>query len=504
MDCLQLPTLHQKNNNLVKIAPIVSSDLMLARKEYAMASLDADTIPPRSKRAASRILPLLTSVSYGEGAFLRPYSPSESLKGLEYKQRALEQEEARHLLFRQERKQRALLVISEADEYQPLKFYHESNRIRLDQENEILCQARARAAEEAHEQRVFHHQEVEELKNDERQSRAQLARGEWESRSFITSLHELRRLEIETEGLKTKTQSAAAMHSRAVDVRERELAVSQISYRPPKRFHLLLTSDPFRAVRLVDEAEEGRWRMHQRETRLAFFEEEFRARQGLFVRYQLHWAALDCLKGAALLALQVEPLARQTLEALFNFGGCQARLAAIVLIQRWWRFVKRRSWSEWRREALAGDLARIPEPPRSGFATPSRNPRVGDDGGVDLDTLSRAAERYRYDIMMDWYLYTLGARVASFLKMQQYTFKMAKSRRSRDAAAHGMEGELLESATEDCFHALSQNTLLGRCRTRFPLPYDSWRRTRWVAGSLDKSALSHTQSELEKEQIGSP
>ncbi|CCW68558.1 unnamed protein product [Phytomonas sp. Hart1] len=497
MDSLNLPALQQIKVNLVKetsiITPSSSVGLSFVSEEYTVVEkgFNEDTIQPSTKYTASCIFPHLIGVSnYEKEFFSVPFASSKSLKGLKFKQQMLEQEDERHILQSQESKQRALLVISEVDEYQELYYYYECNLIKLVQETKIICQMDKRAGEEAYHQKVIQTQEKEDLSNEEKQSRAHLERIEFDSRNFLSSMRDLRILEIEAELLKIKEQSAATLYLQALNVRKRELEVSQKYYRPPQQFYLLSTSDPFHVVEIDAEETESRRRTQQREAHRVLYtlsEEEFAARQRLYYHHGLTWMRFAYLKGAALIALHEEPLLRTGLAKLLGLGACQPRLGAFIRIQRWWRLLRSRPWSAWRRENLKKDLAKMPRHhSRLKFKEESSNPK-GRSFTIedDLVSLSKAAEQYRYDIMMDHYLYLLGVKITSFLKEEQYEFKLAQLNRSRDLTTSGVEGSLVESATEDSFHVLSQNSLLILCRPRFALPYDLWRRTRWVMGSLD-------------------
>lgn len=437
-----------------------------------------------------------------------------SLSRLQAKQRAIEAHSRLDALLRHEGNIRSVILGREYEQRYALQWSYESASAKLRRELETFREKRLMEEKRKYKSTVRLFQASAQLFHDEAAQRELLVHEELAGFSYVESVEDLERLQAEALCLVGEEMRTDAFFEAANEVRQQEMANALLSCRLPKLF---VPSEPLHLVsstvitgKPLDRAAVTRM---QYVMDWAVSEEEFRARQD--IRYDEMLARMSVVAelNAQRMALEEEPAARAEVVELFMWAACQARLSAVIRIQCWWRLTMAHRWSTRKRGGLLGGLRVMrlqctSRDLRRKLDRMSKGPTRTLNAKEQLCAVEDAATRL-YSMAMDYYLFTLSERIAQFVRGERHDafLRFHRSLSVLEAFAgnpgsEGLEGQLQMQAVRSAYHCreMSARPDVPHCLPlKVGLPYNKWRTSRWISGSLAYiDSVRHIEADEER------
>ncbi|ESL10739.1 hypothetical protein TRSC58_01522 [Trypanosoma rangeli SC58] len=395
---------------------------------------------------------------------------------MEVKAAALELAVKKQRLERLESEVRGVICSREHEKRYQLFWNHQKVKSKVERRTAVE-EAKALALQRSQYMRgVRNYKERGELLHLEAVTRAQLMTEETDARNHAVSLLELKLLEERRRKAALEVDTAECFAEDLKGIRDWESRIAAMSFRLAKAF------EPTTQLRSPRNVGTGGYR--GRTDLLMDYtvcEEERRVRWRLILEERVLREPLEWQHGAAHLQFVEEKQARAAIEAACLFGACQARLSAVLRIQRWWRMLCVTVWSERKRRELKKCVTQI----RSRMTSRDYRALLGrlerQAGAVvafmSLEELQKAmtaierAAEMAYQNTFDYFVYTLMNRAANM----------------QETEAHDLcDYPLMKDDGMAIIPPVSRLLCVPYrlyVRQQPQQPYPQWRALRWVEGS---------------------
>ncbi|RNF12966.1 uncharacterized protein Tco025E_06382 [Trypanosoma conorhini] len=402
----------------------------------------------------------------------------QELRRMEAKTAALEAAVARQRVERLERLEcrvRGVICGREHERRYHLLWHYQEAKAKVERRT-AATEAKALALQRSLYMRgVRWYEERGQLQHLEAATRAQLVVAETDSRHHVASLLKLALLEHRRRQAELELDTAACLAEDFKAIRDWESRIAAMSFRPAKTF------EPTTQLRSPRNVGTGGYR--GRADLLLDYTvcaEERRARRELASEERVLRQPLEWQHGAALLQFVEEAQARAAIEAVCRYGCCQARLSALLRIQRWWRMLRVTAWSERKRRQLKKCVAKKRDrmTSRDYLALLGRMrrqaaaaaPMSEEELHKAVATIEQAAER-AYQNTFDYFIYTLMNRAENLHQTEKHDL--------RDYPLMEDDGTTIVPPVSRLIRVPYR--LYVRQQTLQPYPH--WRALRWVEGS---------------------
>ncbi|EAN80081.1 uncharacterized protein TEOVI_000110500 [Trypanosoma equiperdum] len=392
-------------------------------------------------------------------------------------------------LERQQRKLRATIGGREHECRYRLLWQHQEEKVIIE------CRTEAASVSELMRQRARYSQKVRDFEarghvlHVETLTRGHIYKSEEDARKHIESLEAMMSLKGLRHKASRDVESAESILHGLCDVQEFERCVAQGSFHPSKIFKPVTS--------LIMTRNTGTGHYQGRTDLLMDYtvcDEECRARARLLFGERLALMDLYCEHNAVVTIAVEESSARAAMWRAFRWGRCQARLEALLIIQRWWRMLRVKPWLVRRKQGIsecfrkkrwkmtASDYHALLSRMRRSRALVG-GPSSLTDIRQSMAAVERAAE-LSHQWLYDYFVYTLMNRAAQLHRLIQH-----------DLGIHSVEEYAERSAEEEDEATSSLPLSLLRMpyrvfvRMQAKQPYPSWRINRWVEGSISLMRL---------------
>ncbi|RNE99029.1 hypothetical protein TraAM80_08418 [Trypanosoma rangeli] len=400
----------------------------------------------------------------------------QELRRMEAKAAALELAVKKQQLERLESEVRGAICGREHEKRYQLLWHYQKAKSDVERRMAVT-EAKALALQRSQYMRgVRDYKERGQLLHLETVARAQLVIEETDARSHAVSLLELKLLEERRRQAALEVDTAARLSEDVKGIRDWESRIAVMSFRLAEAF------SPTTQLRSPRNVGTGGYR--GRTDLLMDYtvcEEERRLRWRLILEERVLREPLEWQHGAAQLQFVEEAQARAAIEAACLFGACQARLSAVVRIQRWWRMLCVTAWSERKRRQLKESVTQIRSrmTSRDYLALLGRLERQAGAtvALVSLEELQKAmtaierAAEMAYQNTFDYFIYTLMNRAANLQETEAH-----------DLCDYPLMKDDGMAIIRPVSRLLSVPYRLY-VRQQPQLPYPQWRALRWVEGS---------------------
>ncbi|ORC86978.1 uncharacterized protein TM35_000241280 [Trypanosoma theileri] len=421
----------------------------------------------------------------------------QELKRLQCKAAALEAAAEREHLESLERRIRTVICGREHEKRYRMLWQYQEEKARVERTT-AAAEAKALALQRwRYMQGVSNYKSRGYILHLETAARIHIAEQEKGAREHIMSLVDLFLLEEKRRRAVREAASAECIYEDLKGVRDWECRIAQSAFRPTKPFGP--TSEIFTRRNIGSGGYRGRTDLLMDYT---ICEEEQKMRYCIICDERLERLQLVWQHDRAQIMFAEEPHARNFLEELCYYGSCQARLSAVLKIQRWWRMLGVTPWGERKMRELRKCVTRKRHQMKASefrnvIQRMQRNLHSTSTtlSPEELENKKKALERaaeMSYQYLFDYFVYTLMNRTSNLQEMEMqrlrsYTF-----------------------ATDDGTTPIPPVVAPLRVPYRMYVrkqpvqPYPRWRLLRWIEGStslIQKINMCEKEETQEREAL---
>ncbi|EKF38324.1 hypothetical protein MOQ_001467 [Trypanosoma cruzi marinkellei] len=425
-------------------------------------------MPPPSDLVSTVSGPLLPSVEKSRRR--------QELRRMETKVAALELVVEMERLERMESKLRSVICGREHEKRHQFFWHYQKEKSKVERETAAI-EAKSLALQRSKYMRFVHdYQERGHLLHLETITRARMIGEEEDARRHVASLRELVLLEERRRQVDREAATAECIARDLRGIRDWESRIAARSFYPTEAFSPAAYPFPPRNV--------GTGGYRGRADLLMDYdicEEEWNVRLALISEERVEHHLLEWQHGVLRLQLVEETQARVAIEELCVYGSCQARLSAILRIQRWWRMLQRTGWNERKRRELKKYVAQRRNKMNSrdyrAILGRMRRQLEAAAAPISLEEVHRSmaaierAVEMSYQYIFDYFVYTLMNRASNLQETEAHNL--------RDYPLGKDDGIAIIPPVLKLLHVPYRLYVRQQ-----PLqPYPLWRAVRWIEGS---------------------
>ncbi|KAF5218452.1 hypothetical protein ECC02_008629 [Trypanosoma cruzi] len=425
-------------------------------------------LPPPSDLVSTESGPLLPSIDKSRRR--------QELRRMETKAAALELAVEKERLERVESKLRSVICGREHEKRHQLLWHYQKEKAKAERETAAI-EAKSLALQRSKYMRIVReYQERGHLLHLETTTRADMVSEEEDARRHVASLRELVLLEERRRQVEREAATAEFIAKDLWGIRDWESRIAAMSFYPTEAFSPAACLFPRRNV--------GTGGYRGRSDLLMDYdvcEEEWKVRLALISKERVDRHLLEWQHGVLHLQFVEETQARMAIEELCVYGSCQARLSAIVRVQRWWRMLQRTGWNERKRRELKKYVTQRRRQMRSRDyrailgrmrrqMEAAASPISLEEVHKSMSAIERAVEM-SYQYIFDYFVYTLMNRASNLQETEAQNL--------RDYPLEKDDGTAIIPPVLKLLHVPYRLYVRQQ-----PLqPYPLWRAVRWIEGS---------------------
>ncbi|KAH9600446.1 hypothetical protein LSM04_002595 [Trypanosoma melophagium] len=421
----------------------------------------------------------------------------QELRRLECKAAALEAAAERERLESLERRIRAAICGREHERRYRLLWHYQEEKARLERTT-AAAEARTLAMQRwRYMQGVSNYRARGHVLHLETTARTHIITQEEDARQHILSLIDLTLLEENRRRVVREAASAESIYEDLKFVRDWESRIAQSSFRLTKPFGP--TSEVFTRRNIGSGGYRGRTDLLMDYT---VCEKEQKMRYCIICEERLEHLQLVWEHDRDQIMFVEEPNARSALKELCWYGSCQARLSAVLKLQRWWRMLSVTPWGERKRRELrkcvmqkrhqmkASEFRIVLQRMQRNLHSTNKTPSLEEIEKMKI-ALERAAEM-SYQYIFDYFVYTLMNRTSNLQetemqRLRSYTFD-------------------IDDGTTAIPPVVAPLRVPYRMYVRKQplLPYPRWRLLSWIEGStsfIQKTNMCVNEEMQEREAL---